>query len=160
MKIVIISDTHGDNTAIDQVIKNEAPFDYLVHCGDSERTLDKYADPANPYTFLAVRGNCDFDNNLPAILNSRILCYNVLITHGHREHVNYGNQELVQIGLQNFADIILYGHTHVPGITEDGGILIINPGSPTLPRGGKRVGTYAVLTLTDDYDRIAEIKEL
>lgn len=160
MKIVIVSDSHGYNQLIDQVLEREAPFDYLIHCGDAEASLKRYADLTNPYLFLAVRGNCDQDYNLPAVLNNRILYYNVLITHGHHEQVNYGNHGLLRIGRLNHADIILYGHTHVPEVTEDGGILIINPGSLAYPRGEKRIKTYAVLTLTDDYDRDVEIREL
>ena len=158
MKIVILSDTHGDTRIIDQVISREEPFDVLIHCGDSESSLGQYSNPKNPYTFYAVRGNCDYDNTLPLIRNERILFYNVLITHGHHENVRYGNHDLIEIGRRNRADIILYGHTHVPEIVEEDGILIINPGSLTYPKGESREKTYAVLTLTDDYDRHAAIR--
>ena len=160
VKAVILSDTHGDDRVIDQVIAREEPFDYLIHCGDSETSLMEYMDPSRPYTFLAVRGNCDYGNDLPSILNARILFYNVLITHGHRENVRYGDYDLLDIGRANRADIVLYGHTHVPEFAEKDGILIINPGSPTYPRGESRERTYAVLTLTEDYDRNVVIKVL
>ncbi|MBR4529636.1 MAG: metallophosphoesterase [Lachnospiraceae bacterium] len=159
MKIVILSDTHGDNRVIDRVIEKEAPFDHLIHCGDAEVSLDKYAAEDNPYRFHAVRGNCDY-GGLPDILNERILFYNVLITHGHRENVRYGVHDLLEIGLRNRADIILFGHTHVPEFGEEGGILYINPGSLTYPRGERREKTYAVLTLTEDYDRDVVIRVL
>ena len=158
MKIVIISDTHGDDRVIDQVIARETPFDYLIHCGDSETGLGRYRDPANPYKFFAVKGNCDYGDVFPAIRNERILFYNVLITHGHHENVRYGNRDLYKVGVANRADIILFGHTHVPEIAEEGSILFINPGSPTYPRGETGQRTYAVLTLTEDYDRNAVIK--
>ncbi|MCR5093460.1 MAG: metallophosphoesterase [Lachnospiraceae bacterium] len=163
MKIVIISDTHGDNRVIDQIIEEEekeAPFEYLIHCGDSETSLKKYMDPSNPYKFLAVRGNCDFSSSLPSVLVERILFYNVFITHGHRENVSYGDHDLLETGLANRADIILYGHTHVPEFCERDGVLLINPGSPTKPRNERRDRTYAVLTLTEDYDRYVTIKVL
>ena len=160
IKIVIISDTHGTNEVIDQVIERESPFDYLIHCGDAEANLKKYSDLSNPYEFFAVRGNCDFGNSLPTILNERISCYNVLITHGHRERVKYGDQDLVDFGIQNHADIILYGHTHIDRIVEDGGILLINPGSLTMPHGERHMKTYAVLTISDDYERHARIMDL
>ena len=160
MKIVIVSDTHGDNRLIDQVIQREEPFDYLIHCGDSETFLGKYADEGNPYTFLAVRGNCDIGSDLPEKCTARILFYNVLITHGHHENVRYGDHDLVDLGIRNRADIIFYGHTHVPEVVEEGGILIVNPGSLMYPKGETMERTYAVLTLTDDYDREVEIKVL
>ena len=160
MKIIALSDTHGDNRLIDRVIMKEEPFDYLIHCGDSETSLSKYADTENTYRFLAVRGNCDTGSKLPDILAERILFYNVLITHGHRENVRYGDHDLVETGIRNHADIIFYGHTHVPEAVEEGGILIVNPGSLQYPKGERREKTYAVLTLTDDYDRDVEIKVL
>ncbi|MCR5179097.1 MAG: metallophosphoesterase [Lachnospiraceae bacterium] len=157
-KLVIISDTHGDNRVIDQVIAKEEPFDYLIHCGDSETSLKRYFESPERFTFLAVQGNCDFRGGLPLIINERIMFYNVLITHGHHENVKYGNHDLLEIGERNRADIILFGHSHVPEIVNEGSILMINPGSPTYPHGGSRERTYAVLTLTDDYDRIAQIR--
>ena len=160
VKIVVISDTHGDNRIIDRVIEKEAPFDYLIHCGDAEISLDHYRMATDKYRFLAVQGNCDFTGDLPPILNERILFYNVLITHGHHENVRYGNEDLLRIGMLNHADIILFGHSHVPEIAEDGGILMVNPGSPTYPRGDGRERTYAVLTLNDDYERRASIRKI
>ena len=156
-KIVVISDTHGDNNVIERVIDKEKPFDYLVHCGDSEINLDRYRDASDQYKFLAVRGNCDFASDLPLILNERILFYNVFITHGHHENVRYGNHDLLKIGALNYADIILFGHSYIPEIVEEDGVLMINPGSPTYPRSEGRYPTYAVLTLTDDYERHATI---
>lgn len=46
------------------------------------------------------------------------------------------------------VDIVICGDTHVPMIEEHGGILVINPGSPTLPGVHHRMdrpGTVAVL---------------
>ncbi|MCR5674816.1 MAG: metallophosphoesterase [Lachnospiraceae bacterium] len=159
-KLVIVSDTHGYDRLIDQVIERESPFDYLIHCGDAETGLTAYEGEELPYRLLAVRGNCDYAGGRPAVLVERILFYNVLVTHGHRENVRYGNAELLAFGAANHADVVLYGHTHVPEIVEEDGILIVNPGSLAYPKGPQRVPTYAVLTLTQDYDREAVLKIL
>ena len=42
------------------------------------------------------------------------------------------------------ADAIVYGHTHVPDVTRDEGVWILNPGSPTERR---RALTRAMLLL-------------
>ena len=36
MKVLIVSDTHGHDENLEQVVMNEAPFDMFVHCGDVE----------------------------------------------------------------------------------------------------------------------------
>ena len=38
MKVLIVSDTHGRDENLEQVVMNEAPFDMFVHCGDVEGT--------------------------------------------------------------------------------------------------------------------------
>ena len=42
------------------------------------------------------------------------------------------------------CDAIVYGHTHVPEVTRDGGVWILNPGSPTERRRAPR---HAMLML-------------
>jgi len=31
----------------------------------------------------------------------------------------------------------IFGHTHIPELTQEGGVLMFNPGSPALPKTGK-----------------------
>ena len=40
---------------------------------------------------------------------------------------------------------MIYGHTHVPDLTEDEGVWILNPGSPTEKRRG--FPSHAMLVL-------------
>ena len=46
--------------------------------------------------------------------------------------------------LPRMCDAIVYGHTHVPEATQDGGVWILNPGSPTERRTSP---THAMLVL-------------
>ena len=45
MKILIVSDTHGYNGSMYEVIEKEAPFDMMIHCGDPIQ----YADLSGSY---------------------------------------------------------------------------------------------------------------
>ena len=36
MKILIVSDTHGRHTGIEEAIRQEKPFQLLIHLGDAE----------------------------------------------------------------------------------------------------------------------------
>ena len=40
MKIVVLSDTHGDANLIEQVYEQELDADAFFHCGDSELAYD------------------------------------------------------------------------------------------------------------------------
>lgn len=46
------------------------------------------------------------------------------------------------------VDIVVFGDTHFALVEEHEGILIINPGSPTLPNQQIRLGTVGILELT------------
>jgi putative phosphoesterase len=52
------------------------------------------------------------------------------------------------------CDAIVYGHTHVPEVSRDDGVWILNPGSPTERR---RAPTRAMLLLTVDRDAIEPV---
>jgi Predicted phosphoesterase len=53
MKIVVISDTHGDLSALRRVALIEYDADLFLHAGDVE------ASPLDISPFAAVKGNCD-----------------------------------------------------------------------------------------------------
>lgn len=57
------------------------------------------------------------------------------------------------------VNAVVFGHTHVPIVETHQGILFVNPGSPTLPRQLRKLGTVAVLELTPA-GREAEIVDL
>ena len=57
------------------------------------------------------------------------------------------------------VDTVVHGHTHIPMVEEQDDILIINPGSPTLPRQIRKLGTVAILELGPG-TRSAEIIDL
>ena len=160
-RCLIISDTHGDLRSILKVIEKESPFDILIHCGDVEGNLASILG-TRTFGYFAVRGNCDMFSYAEDERCIKLGYYRVFVTHGHRYRVNYRDSALIQAGRREHADVILYGHTHVPEIKEDkeNGMLIVNPGSLSRPRQIPRVPTYAVLTVTGDKLPEAQIREL
>ena len=63
----------------------------------------------------------------------------IFLTHGHLYKLDT-KEQLLKIGLTE-NDIVLSGHTHVSGIfKKDSGIVNINPGSTTFPKGGTKAG--------------------
>ena len=54
----------------------------------------------------------------------------------------------------------MYGHTHMPVIEDEDGILVINPGSLTYPRQRGRRPSYAVMQIEEGKDPQVEIRYL
>ena len=161
MKILVVSDTHGDYRRLDAVIAKEKPFDMLIHCGDVQGDIGALLEGAE-YPYYAVKGNCDTFSSLPELLTLKVGYYTLMITHGHKLDVKYTKKLLLSAARKNHADVVLYGHTHIPEAyrAKDQGTLVVNPGSLAYPGQFPRVPTYAVLTISDDALPAAEIREL
>lgn len=93
----------------------------------------------------AVRGNCEAEVDqmvleFPVLADYMLLFHRekaIYATHGHIYHEK-------NLPPMKQGDILLHGHTHVLRAEEKGGILILNPGSVSLPKEGNPP-TYAVL---------------
>lgn len=144
MKIGLISDTHyghPSKVAIPDWVK--AAFkdvDMIIHAGDIESRA-AYNEFSNLAPFYAVRGNCDYQlNDLPQHRNIDIGCG--ILTVAHR--VGYARSSMV-----SNTRVLLYGHTHLAVINQQDNLLVINPGSPSMPRGGMPP-SVAVLTADEE----------
>lgn len=138
MKIIVMSDSHGDVETVEAVSLQSG--DAIFHCGDSELAYDY---PVFNQMYK-VRGNCDFDSKFPNHIVATIDGKTVLAVHGHEHNVHQSLLSLHYAALEKKADIVLFGHTHLYGASMIDGILFVNPGSTRQPRGGKKP-TYAVI---------------
>jgi putative phosphoesterase len=57
------------------------------------------------------------------------------------------------------ADVVVFGHSHIPLNADVDGLRLFNPGSPT-DRRRQPVGTYGVLELEDGVVRATRIVSL
>ena len=148
MKILAVSDTHGDREILATILKQQPQLDGYFYAGDSELPAD---DPLFE-TYRAVEGNMDFDPNFPMQLTATIDHTTIFMTHGHRFGVNFGLDKLVAAGEAAHAQLLIFGHTHQLGVEEHAGMIVLNPGSISQPRGqfANLGGTYATVTFTDD----------
>lgn len=158
MKILVVSDTHNKHENLDMVIEELRP-DRIFHLGDGEGCED-YVEAVAECPVEIVRGNCDFASNLPAEVVMRVGAHVVMLTHGHYYQVNYGTQVLVEAARDKGADVVFYGHTHVPEITWQGEVLVINPGSISYPRQEGREPSYAVVDVDKNGEFSCEIQFL
>ena len=140
MKIMVLSDTHGDTWRLREIFSRESGFALVIHLGDGERDLEPFFPLPGNIPLLQVRGNCDFYSSLPATVVTQEGGKTILCTHGHTQQVKYGLSLLRAEARDRHADIALYGHTHVPVQEYDDGLYLCNPGSV-------RNGDYAVLEI-------------
>lgn len=145
-RIGIISDTHGDASAIRACAILGAEADEWYHLGDhasDTEILRRYTDKP----IYSVQGNCDFNASIPLSRVMQVEGRRVLLMHGHGYGVapKYTYRACLYAEEQE-CDVLLYGHTHVSEISTHGSILIVNPGSPSQPRGG-RAPSFAMMKI-------------
>lgn len=143
MKILVVSDTHMFNDIFKEITERyKNHTDLLIHCGDS--SLRKNDLLLKDY-HIVVRGNHD-NEDFPYIVYKD----NILITHGHKEHVYEGYDNMLKKAGQHHCNICFHGHTHVASHTIIDNIHFINPGSTMMNRGSYGFGTYAIVDIKNN----------
>lgn len=159
MKILIVSDTHGRDTNLEKAVYREAPFDYLIHCGDVEgREIFIQALAEGPCCMVA--GNNDFFCDLPREAVITLEGNRILVTHGHYYGVSMDCHGVVDEARARGCRIVMFGHTHRPVLEEKDGVLVMNPGSLSYPRQIGRQPSYIVMEVSENKKIQAEIKYL
>ena len=139
MKILVVSDTHGRESALEEAYLNESP-DAVIFLGDGIDDMERFGRvfPAVP-VYLA-KGNCDLFCGAPQYVCETLGGVKIFACHGHRHDVKYGLSALKSSARSMGARLALYGHTHKQNFSDEGGLALLNPGS--LGFGGD----YAVIT--------------
>ncbi len=157
-KILVVSDSHGGDHNLEKAVTREKP-DKIYHLGDG-RGCEDYLEVIGNCPVEIIRGNCDYFSDLPGEVVLSIGNHVALLVHGHDHMVKWGNQELIRAARAKGADVVLYGHTHVPDLSWENGIRIMNPGSISEPRQKTRKKTYGLIWVKEDGELEFEIKEL
>ena len=129
MRILVVSDTHGDTAALHQAIFSQPAAEIVIHLGDGEYDVQQVRASFPQKMFLQVCGNCDVGSRLPATGEFTAEGVSIFYTHGHLYHVKWEQSSILEAARQHGAGILLYGHTHVPVSTYENGLHILNPGS-------------------------------
>ena len=150
MKVLIVSDTHGREQNLAEALEQTGPIDQLIHLGDVEGGAEHIRELAGDAPAAIIAGNNDFFCDLP---NERIFTlggHRIFMTHGHGYFVHSGTLYLKREARKKGADIVMFGHTHKPCMEEDNELLVLNPGSLSLPRQEGHRPTYIVMEIADD----------
>lgn len=149
-RILVISDSHGRNENVKKAVDKAGKIDMMIHLGDVGANYPEVERMCGMPTYL-VAGNCDYSDG---VLKERVILtvggHKIYATHGHRQGVNFGLNNLAYTAMQNDCDIAMYGHTHVPFLDEDGECTVLNPGSISLPRQENHKKTFMIMTVNDD----------
>lgn len=152
MKIGVISDTHGSLYFFEKAMHLLSDCELILHAGDilhhGRQQAEGGFSPMNLSLTLEsmdhivfARGNCDssLDQNalshplhFPYILLEKSN-HRILLCHGHHAA---GRDDLIRQAKKLSATILIYGHTHAKELSRSDQLIILNPGSTTLPRDG------------------------
>ena len=149
MRILVISDSHGRTSKIEEAIESQREAKHIFFLGDCVRDIEDYPFIYPDRTFHIVSGNCDYSSTYKSEDTVILEGKKILFTHGHHLYVKGGIGGLKQTALREGADIVLFGHTHIPYYEKENGVIYANPGSISRPRLKDRC--YGVIEIDDDY---------
>lgn len=151
-RIIALSDTHGNFSAIEKLKEEMQKADYVFHLGDHYYDILPYSETLGDKLYY-VKGNCDGGGEEIVFERDGV---KILLVHGDAYKVK---SSLLRISLRAEeigADAVFFGHTHRATIENSGKALLVNPGA--LSRFSDK--TYCVAEISDDGLISAEIKNL
>lgn len=145
MRVLVLSDSHGDIFSCKVAIEGHPEAEFIIHLGDGEEDLDELKRLLGSRRLLRVRGNGAYSAvyGCPAMLCCGIGGRRLYLCHGHKEGVKSGLFGLKKAAENCGADIALYGHTHIQHMEQYGNVFIMNPGSI-------RQGEYGLLDISEE----------
>jgi putative phosphoesterase len=129
LKVLVVSDTHGDIVGLKKIIMTQQKAEVVIHLGDAQEDLEPVVRSFPEKSFYLVKGNCDLGIDLPYYGILSLEGHRIFYTHGHLYGVKYGTERLIEAASENECDIALYGHTHEADNHYEDGIYVMNPGS-------------------------------
>ena len=158
MRILIVSDSHGNTMALEEVLAREPAAELLIHLGDGLSDLVAVQRACRCPQSYMVRGNCDYAPDIPSERLCGLEGQLALICHGNGYEVKLTHGALLGAAKRRGADIALFGHTHTPWLSRVDGVWLFNPGS--LSRSAVGRCTYGILTVEKGKEPVFEHKVL
>ncbi len=156
MKILVFSDSHGKDATIERALRLHAQDASLaLHAGDGAHSFLLLSRQYPSVAFRAVCGNRDTRTSFfgEGLLDEEELIsvggHRILLTHGHKHSVKFSPTPLRVYAASKGADIVVFGHTHMPYETyiPDGAgaspIRLFNPGAA-------KDGCYGIIDIRDN----------
>jgi len=153
MKCLIFSDSHGSEFLMQKALRAHKDAEVVFFLGDGLSGVNELARTDSSRAWIAVRGNCDFstlflDREANKTEEITLEGKKIVATHGDIYGVKAGVENLESLAYSRSADIVLFGHTHIPFekySNVERPIYLFNPGSVAGPSY-----SFGILTLTED----------
>lgn len=157
MRIAVISDTHRSDKYINLAKKLIEDADILIHLGDNIDDVEPLSNGFKGRVY-AVAGNCDFSSKYSKEGTIEVNGVKIFYTHGDLYGVKSTMTNIYYRGKEIGADVVLFGHTHQQGIERTDELILMNPGSISLPHfKGRYVG---IIDIDDDGNIDSYLREL
>lgn len=134
-RVAVVADTHHSFKWLPLAAERLGKVDLLFHLGDFAPDVEQVALALGGVPFAAVRGNNDSGSVYSKMRVERVEDAWILLVHGD---AFYTIGQMADKARDLRCAAVLFGHTHEPLLRADGEILIVNPGSLSLPRRGSR----------------------
>jgi len=183
MRVGVISDTHNPSVGDEppaEIIPAFEGVDVIIHAGDiyQPSCLD-WLEKIAPVYAVELGAGAHFQGDPRVVDMSRVLeleghtiglIHDLMVPGMAQEVTEYtplskhfptgaNLSSALETIFHDSVDIVIFGHTHYPVVEEFQGILIVNPGSPSLPKQIRRLGQVAVIELKPD-SKSAKILDL
>lgn len=160
MLIGVISDTHIPDRAPEipkAVFELFSGVDMILHAGDLTH-IQVFEDLNQIAPTKCVQGNMDRAYGIKVPRREVITVGKIKIGLDHGEVYPRGDtQQLKYIAMEMDVDVLISGHTHWAFIEELEDVILLNPGSPTVPR----LSDPSVMLITVENGKLdAEIKKI
>ena len=154
MKILVLSDSHGEQRYMEQAVFQEGP-DYILHLGDKQKDGLTLREKFCRIPFLGVPGNCDYAPLDPSVAVTELNGVRFFVTHGHVHGVKTGLMRLCYAAEEAGAQVAVYGHTHIACVQNVDGLWLLNPGTAG---GGKP--SYGVVEISNKQEISCRVEYL
>lgn len=133
MLIAVVSDTHRITKYINLAKRLIKDADILIHLGDNIDDAELLENTFKGKVY-AVAGNCDYSTKYPKESVIEVNGKKIFFTHGDLYGVKSSMNNIYYRGRELNADIVLFGHTHQQLVEKEDDMILMNPGSISLPK--------------------------
>ena len=148
MRIIVISDSHGRTSAIEEAIEAHPEAKDIFFLGDCVNDIEDLTYIYPDKSFHIVAGNCDGYSFYKSVDFTTLSGQKIIFTHGHTLSVKSGLERLKAFGEAENAHIVLFGHTHTAITEYENERYFVNPGS--LSHGSLGFRSYAVIDIEEN----------
>lgn len=142
MVIGIVSDTHG--TLPDEAYDALKDVDAIIHAGDiGDGLVLDILESIAPVVLVRGNSRCKTEVGRAQIADVAVGGVRIIIAH------RVEDLPPLAAGAGGPVRLVVTGHTHVAAIEDRGGVLYVNPGSPSQPRKGSAASVALVKVGTD-----------